>query len=109
MVGATGLALLLAGRGLPQGPLHTLTTVALVALIFASDAASQGKAEKDKVRIGYAARAVAHSVPYVAKEAGLFAEEGLDAEIIRTSGNIAPMASAAAPTNSRALVCGTIT
>ena len=30
---ATGLALLLAGRGLPQGPLHTLTTVALVGLL----------------------------------------------------------------------------
>jgi cytochrome b subunit of formate dehydrogenase len=30
---ATGLALLLAGRGLPQGPLHTLTTVALCALL----------------------------------------------------------------------------
>jgi NitT/TauT family transport system substrate-binding protein len=28
----------------------------------------------------------------VAKEAGLFAEEGLDVEIIRTAGNIAPMA-----------------
>jgi formate dehydrogenase subunit gamma len=30
---ATGLALLLVGRGLPQGPLHTLTTVAFVALL----------------------------------------------------------------------------
>jgi formate dehydrogenase subunit gamma len=30
---ATGLALLLVGRGLPQGPLHTLTTVALVGLL----------------------------------------------------------------------------
>jgi formate dehydrogenase subunit gamma len=30
---ATGLALLLIGRGLPQGPLHTLTTVALVGLL----------------------------------------------------------------------------
>ena len=30
---ATGLVLLLAGRGLPQGPLHTLTTVALVGLL----------------------------------------------------------------------------
>ena len=56
------------------------------------DAAAQGKPEKEKFRIGYAARAVAHSVPYVAKEAGLFAEEGLDAEIVRTAGNIAPMA-----------------
>jgi formate dehydrogenase subunit gamma len=30
---ATGLALLLVGPGLPQGPLHTLTTVALVGLL----------------------------------------------------------------------------
>ena len=30
---ATGLALLVIGRGLPQGPLHTLTTVALVGLL----------------------------------------------------------------------------
>ena len=30
---STGLALLLVGRGLPQGPLHTLTTVALVGLL----------------------------------------------------------------------------
>ncbi|MGZ4482375.1 MAG: cytochrome b/b6 domain-containing protein [Gaiellales bacterium] len=30
---ATGLALLVAGRGIPQGPLHTLSAVAMVALI----------------------------------------------------------------------------
>jgi formate dehydrogenase subunit gamma len=30
---ATGLAILLVGGGLPQGPLHTLTTVALVGLL----------------------------------------------------------------------------
>ena len=46
----------------------------------------------DKLRIGYAARAVAHSVPFVAKEAGFFAEEGINAEIIHTAGSIAPMA-----------------
>ena len=46
----------------------------------------------DKLRIGYAARAVAHSVPYVAKEAGFLSEEGIDAEIVRTAGSIAPMA-----------------
>jgi NitT/TauT family transport system substrate-binding protein len=53
---------------------------------------SQGYPEKDRLRIGYAARAVAHSVPFVAKEAGFFAEEGIDAEIIRTAGAIAPVA-----------------
>ena len=51
---------------------------------------SQNKPER--LRIGYAARAVAHSVPYVAKEAGFFAEEGINAEIIHTAGSIAPMA-----------------
>lgn len=62
----------------------------LLLLAFASAATAQNKPEK--VRIGYAARAVAHSVPFVAKEAGFFAEEGIDAEIVRTAGSIAPMA-----------------
>lgn len=62
-------------------------------LVFSSNAANaQGKAERDRLRIGYAARAVAHSVPYVAKEAGFFAEEGIEAEVVRTAGSIAPMA-----------------
>lgn len=62
----------------------------LFSFVFASESEAQTKAEK--VRIGYAARAVAHSVPFVAKEAGFFAEEGIDAEIVRTAGSIAPMA-----------------
>jgi formate dehydrogenase subunit gamma len=33
MLYATGLALLLVGRGLPQGPLHNLTTIALCGLL----------------------------------------------------------------------------
>ena len=53
---------------------------------------AQGKPEKEKIRIGYAARAVAHSVPFVANEAGFFAEEGLQVEVVRTSGSIAPVA-----------------
>ena len=63
-------------------------TVLLV--LSALEATAQNKPEK--VRIGYAARAVAHSVPFVAKEAGFFAEEGIDAEVVRTAGSIAPMA-----------------
>jgi len=51
---------------------------------------SQNKPER--LRIGYAARAVAHSVPFVAKETGFFAEEGINAEIIHTTGSIAPIA-----------------
>ena len=65
-------------------------SLSVLLVLFKLDAAAQGKPEK--VRIGYAARAVAHSVPFVAKEAGFFAEEGIDAEIVRTAGSIAPMA-----------------
>ena len=72
-----------------------LSAVTLVTIFMAVAAQAQGKPERDKLRIGYAARAVAHSVPYVAKEAGFFAEEGIDAEIIHTTGSIAPMALAA--------------
>lgn len=63
---------------------------ALGLVLFGHDALAQSRPEK--LRIGYAARAVAHSVPYVAKEAGFFSEEGIDAEIVRTAGSIAPMA-----------------
>lgn len=62
----------------------------VVLLVFTVDVTAQSKPEK--LRIGYAARAVAHSVPFVAKEAGFFAEEGIDAEVVRTAGSIAPMA-----------------
>ena len=65
-------------------------SLSVLLVLLKVDAAAQGKPEK--VRIGYAARAVAHSVPFVAKEAGFFAEEGIDAEIVRTAGSIAPMA-----------------
>lgn len=67
----------------------SVVSIALLAL-FADNGAAQTKA--DKIRVGYAARAVAHSVPYVAKEAGFFTEEGIEAEIVRTAGSIAPMA-----------------
>jgi NitT/TauT family transport system substrate-binding protein len=54
--------------------------------------AAQGKPEKDRVRIGYAARAVTHSIPFLASEAGLFREEGLEVEVVRTAGAVSPMA-----------------
>jgi NitT/TauT family transport system substrate-binding protein len=53
---------------------------------------AQGKPEKEKIRIGYAARAVTHSVPFIAKEAGFFRDEGLDVEVVRTAGAVSPMA-----------------
>jgi len=53
---------------------------------------AQGKPEKENVRIGYAARAVAHSIPYLTNQAGFFREEGLNVEVVRTAGAVAPMA-----------------
>ena len=71
--------------------IQAVISLALGCWFFLSGVAhSQGKPER--LRIGYAARAVAHSVPYVAKEAGFFGEEGINAEIIHTAGSIAPMA-----------------
>ncbi len=71
----------------------TIATLCFYLLLqHGAEVVAQGKAEKDKIRIGYAARAVAHSVPYVSKEAGFFAEEGIDAEIVRTAGSISAMA-----------------
>ena len=72
-------------------------SVSILILLFAtltagSDAAAQGKAEKDKIRIGYAARAVTHSIPFITNEAGFFREEGLQVEVVRTAGAVSPMA-----------------
>ncbi len=55
-------------------------------------AGAQGKPEKEKIRIGYAARAVTHSIPYLVNEAGLFRDEGLQVEVVRTAGAVSPMA-----------------
>ncbi len=52
---------------------------------------AQEKPEKDRIRIGYAARAVVHSIPFVAKESDLFREEGIQVEVVRTAGAVAPM------------------
>jgi ABC-type nitrate/sulfonate/bicarbonate transport system substrate-binding protein len=53
---------------------------------------AQGKPEKEKIRIGYAARVVPHSIPYLAAQAGLFRGEGVQAEVVQTAGSVAPMA-----------------
>ncbi len=68
-----------------------ISAVVIVGL-FASDSAAQGKPEKDKIRIGYAARAVTHSLPFLTQEAGLFRDEGLQVEVVRTAGAVSPMA-----------------
>ena len=61
-------------------------------VVFGANAGAQGKPEKDKIRIGYAARAVTHSIPYLTNEAGFFREEGLQVEVVRTAGAVSPMA-----------------
>lgn len=65
--------------------------ILLLSLALPSLAPAQGAPEKDRIRIGYAARAVAHSIPFLTNEAGLFREEGLQVEVVRTSGSVAPM------------------
>ena len=71
--------------------------IGLLTCLLAAGAVAKVSAQikPDKLRIGYAARAVAHSVPFVSKRAGFFAEEVINAEIIHTAGSIAPMALAA--------------
>jgi NitT/TauT family transport system substrate-binding protein len=64
----------------------------LALLAFSTLAKAQGKPEKEKIRIGYAARVVAHSIPYLTAQAGLFREEGLQVEVVQTAGTVAPMA-----------------
>jgi NitT/TauT family transport system substrate-binding protein len=71
---------------------HVWILAAVCLLLLGGNAAAQGKAEKDKIRIGYAARAVTHSIPFVANEAGFFREEGLQVEVVRTTGAVSPMA-----------------
>lgn len=70
---------------------HSILLFLFVGL-FSTGAAAQGKAEKDKIRIGYAARAVTHSLPFLTQEAGFFRDEGLQVEVVRTAGAVSPMA-----------------
>ena len=65
--------------------------ILLLLFIVPSSGVAQGKPEKERIRVGYAARAVMHSIPYVTKEAGFFREEGIQVEVVRTAGNVAPM------------------
>jgi len=72
---------------------HSLVTLGIACLLLSAvEAIAQGKPEKDKIRIGYAARAVTHSLPFLTREAGLFRDEGLEVEVIQTAGAVSPMA-----------------
>jgi ABC-type nitrate/sulfonate/bicarbonate transport system substrate-binding protein len=63
----------------------------ILTLFAAQNVGAQGKPEKDRIRIGYAARAVTHSIPFVTNEAGFFRDEGLQVEVVRTAGAVSPM------------------
>ena len=75
-----------------SAPRLLILVSSLALLVCSANASAQGKPEKEKIRIGYAARAVTHSIPYVAKEAGFFRDEGLQVEVVRTAGAVSPMA-----------------
>ena len=64
----------------------------LLGFVVSTAAFAQAKPEKTHIRIGYAAQAAPHSLPYLAKEVGFFKEEGLEVEVVRTAGAVAPMA-----------------
>ncbi|MBI2358366.1 MAG: ABC transporter substrate-binding protein [Deltaproteobacteria bacterium] len=68
-----------------------VTATFLLLLSVSPPALAQGKAEKERIRIGYSVPAAVFSIPFVAGEAGLFREEGLQIEFIRTPGSLAPM------------------
>lgn len=53
--------------------------------------AQEDKPEKSRIRIGYSVQSTTFSIPFLAIEAGLFRNEGLDVEFIRTPGSLAPM------------------
>ncbi len=55
-------------------------------------ALAQGKPEKERIRIGYSSRAIVHTIPYVTTGAGFFREEGIQVEVVQTTGPLAPLA-----------------
>ncbi len=64
----------------------------LLLLLFPCAAfAQEGKPEKDRIRIGYSVQSTTFSIPFLANEAGLFRDEGIQVEVIRTPGSLAPM------------------
>ena len=65
--------------------------VLLFLLSFSPRTFAQGKPEKERIRIGYSVQSAVFSIPIVASEAGLFREEGIQSEFIRTPGSLSPM------------------
>lgn len=75
-----------------MGPKCFGAAVSLLLLLSIAPATlAQGKPEKERIRIGYSVQSAVFSIPIVASEAGLFREEGIQLEFIRTPGSLAPM------------------
>ncbi len=53
--------------------------------------AQDDKPEKNRIRIGYSVQSATFSIPFLAIETGIFRDEGLQVEFIRTAGSLAPM------------------
>jgi ABC-type nitrate/sulfonate/bicarbonate transport system substrate-binding protein len=60
-------------------------------VVFEGAFAQDEKLEKDRIRIGYSVQSTTFSIPFIATEAGIFRDEGIEVEFIRTPGSIAPM------------------
>jgi ABC-type nitrate/sulfonate/bicarbonate transport system substrate-binding protein len=69
----------------------SLLALCLVISVSCAALAQQEKPEKNRIRIGYSVQSATFSIPFLATEAGIFRNEGLDVEFIRTPGSLAPM------------------
>lgn len=70
-----------------------ISAISLFLLLFILPAAftQDRKPEKERIRIGYSVQSTTFSIPLLAIEAGLFRDEGIEVEFIRTPGSPAPM------------------
>ncbi|HXK26762.1 MAG TPA: ABC transporter substrate-binding protein [Candidatus Binatia bacterium] len=76
-----------------MGTISRITALSLCLWLSVSLAAiaQEDKPEKNRIRIGYSVQSATFSIPFLAIEAGLFRNEGLEVEFIRTPGSLAPM------------------
>lgn len=59
--------------------------------VFSAASAQDQRPEKERFRIGYSVQSTTFAIPFLAIEAGLFRDEGMEVEVIRTPGSLAPM------------------
>ena len=76
-----------------MGAIYSIGAIFLFLSLSLSPAAfaQETKPEKDRIRIGYSVQSTTFSIPFLATEARLFRDEGIQVEVIRTPGSLAPM------------------